>query len=97
MADNGVAFAGLMTAVQPAAKAGPALRVSMALGKFHGVIIARNAGGFSRYAHLAIGFESGDDFAAAAFGFFGKPFNKGGAVGDFAARFGQGFALFPRS
>jgi hypothetical protein len=39
-AENGVCSAGLSTTVQPAARAGPALRVIIALGKFHGVIIA---------------------------------------------------------
>ena len=38
-AENGVAVAGLATTVQPAASAGPALRVIMAFGKFHGVIM----------------------------------------------------------
>jgi hypothetical protein len=39
-AENGVAVAGFKTIVQPAAKAGPALRVIIAAGKFHGVIAA---------------------------------------------------------
>ncbi len=39
-AENGVCDAGLMTMVQPAASAGPALRVIIAAGKFHGVIAA---------------------------------------------------------
>ncbi|CAB4928032.1 unannotated protein [freshwater metagenome] len=34
---SGVSSAGLTTLVQPAAIAGPSLRVSMAAGKFHGV------------------------------------------------------------
>ena len=37
--DSGVSLAGLTTIVQPAAIAGPILRVPMAIGKFHGVII----------------------------------------------------------
>src|SRR5580704_13113293 len=40
-AENGVAVAGFNTIVQPAAKAGPALRVIIAAGKFHGVIAAQ--------------------------------------------------------
>ena len=36
--DNGVCRAGLTTIVQPAAIAGPILRVPIAIGKFHGVI-----------------------------------------------------------
>src|SRR5262245_65274892 len=39
-AENGVCAAGLSTTVQPEAIAGPALRVIMASGKFHGVIHA---------------------------------------------------------
>ena len=37
---SGVSAAGLTTIVQPAAMAGPILRVPMASGKFHGVIIS---------------------------------------------------------
>ena len=36
--DSGVSEAGLTTIVQPAATAGPILRVPMAIGKFHGVM-----------------------------------------------------------
>ncbi len=39
-ADSGVSSAGLTTMVQPAARAGPTLRVIIALGKFQGVIAA---------------------------------------------------------
>ena len=39
-ADRGVSSAGLTTTGQPAASAGAALRVIIALGKFHGVIAA---------------------------------------------------------
>ena len=35
---NGVSSGGLITTVQPAARAGAVLRVAMASGKFHGVI-----------------------------------------------------------
>ena len=40
MADSGVSAAGRATKEQPAASAGAALRVIMALGKFHGVMDA---------------------------------------------------------
>ena len=40
-AEYGVCPAGLITTVQPAASAGPALRVIMAFGKFHGVMSAQ--------------------------------------------------------
>ena len=39
-AEKGVWLAGFSTTVQPAARAGPALRVIIAFGKFHGVIMA---------------------------------------------------------
>src|SRR5262249_5272658 len=39
-AESGVWLAGFKTTVQPAASAGPALRVIIAAGKFHGVIAA---------------------------------------------------------
>ena len=39
-ADNGVSGAGFTIMLQPAARAGAALRVIIALGKFHGVIAA---------------------------------------------------------
>src|SRR5258706_14803529 len=44
-AENGVALAGLDTIGQPAASAGPALRVIIAAGKFHGVIAAHTPTG----------------------------------------------------
>ena len=44
-AEKGVALAGFSTIVQPAAKAGPALRVIIAAGKFHGVIAAQTPTG----------------------------------------------------
>ena len=37
-AENGVCEAGFSTTVQPAASAGPTLRVIIAIGKFHGVM-----------------------------------------------------------
>ena len=37
--DSGVCCAGLTTIVQPAATAGPILRVPIAIGKFQGVIM----------------------------------------------------------
>ena len=39
-AERGVSSEGFMTCVQPAAIAGPSLRVIMAAGKFHGVMAA---------------------------------------------------------
>ena len=48
---SGVLLAGLITPVHPAASAGPNLRVSMAIGKFHGVIAATTPMG-SRVARM---------------------------------------------
>jgi hypothetical protein len=39
-AESGVSSEGFMTMVQPAARAGPSLRVIIAAGKFHGVMAA---------------------------------------------------------
>ena len=47
-ADSGVAEAGLHTTAQPAASAGPTFRVSMAMGKFHGVMQATTPTGCLR-------------------------------------------------
>src|SRR3954463_14070288 len=44
-AEKGVWLAGLITTVQPAASAGPALRVIIAFGKFHGVMSAHTPTG----------------------------------------------------
>ncbi len=43
---SGVCWAGLTTIVQPAATAGPILRVPMASGKFHGVTNRQGPTGF---------------------------------------------------
>ena len=43
---------------------------------------------------LLVGGGSGNGFAVNTFAFFRIPFNIGGAIGDFAARFGERFALF---
>ena len=45
---SGVSLAGLMITVQPAASAGPILRVAMAAGKFHGVTSTLTPTGCSR-------------------------------------------------
>src|ERR1700761_9221313 len=56
-AENGVCEAGRMTPVQPAAHPGPALRVIIAAGKFHGVIAAKTPiGSFSTRMRRALAF-----------------------------------------
>ena len=56
--DSGVCAAGLTTIVQPAATAGPILRVPIASGKFHGVIIS--AGPTGRFIVISRVAPSGD-------------------------------------
>ena len=54
-AESGVWLAGFTTIVQPAASAGPALRVIIAAGKFHGVIAAHTPiGCFSTTMRLSV-------------------------------------------
>jgi hypothetical protein len=56
---NGVSLAGLQTIVQPAARAGAILRVSMAIGKFHGVIAAQTPIGSRSTSRLRPGMLGG--------------------------------------
>ena len=51
--ESGVCLAGLITIVQPAAIAGPILRVPIAIGKFHGVIEHARADGLLQRQHAA--------------------------------------------
>jgi hypothetical protein len=55
------------------------LRVIIAAGKFHGVIAAVT--------------PTGDRIAVDALALLGEPLDKGGGIGDLAARLGQRFAL----
>ena len=61
-AESGVCSAGFTTCVQPAASAGPILRVTIATGKFHGVIAAATPHGrrstSSRFAGSVAGIVS---------------------------------------
>ena len=54
-AENGVSEEGCATTVQPAASAAAALRVSIAVGKFHGVISATTPTGSSQSSTSALG------------------------------------------
>ena len=56
---SGVSSAGLTTMVQPAAMAGPILRVAMARGKFQGVIA--KAGPTGRWATNMLPVPSGEE------------------------------------
>jgi hypothetical protein len=91
---SGVSLAGLRTMVQPAATAGATLRVAMASGKFHGVMSRHGPDGFVLDQDLVLALGGGEVAAVVADGFLGEPAQELGAVGDFAAGFGQGFAHF---
>ncbi len=56
---SGVALAGLTMLVQPAAIAGPSLRVIIAAGKFQGVIAATTPTGWRRTSTRLAGFCAG--------------------------------------
>ena len=56
---SGVALAGLTTLVQPAAIAGPSLRVIIAAGKFQGVIAAVTPTGWRSTSTRLLGFAGG--------------------------------------
>jgi 2-keto-4-pentenoate hydratase/2-oxohepta-3-ene-1,7-dioic acid hydratase in catechol pathway len=79
--------------VQPAASAGPTLRVIIADGKFHGVIAAHHADRLLQHEEALVGRDGGNHVAVDALGFLGEPLDERGAVGDLAARFGERLAL----
>src|SRR3546814_16596875 len=58
-AESGVSSAGLRTTVQPAASAGATLRVTIASGKFHGVIAATTPTGPRSVHHRIVGGRPG--------------------------------------
>ena len=92
-AEKGVGRAGLSTMVQPAARAGPALRVIMADGKFQGVMAATTPiGSLSTTIRLSAAM-GGDGVAVDPLAFLREPLDEGGGVGDLAPGFGQRLAL----
>ena len=72
-AENGVCDAGFSTTVQPAASAGPALRVIIASGKFHGVMHGDDADRLLDDDDALVGLVRGDRVAVDALGFFAEP------------------------
>ena len=95
-AENGVCDAGFSTTVQPAAIAGPALRVIIASGKFHGVMQATTPIGSLMTTMRLSGWWRGNRVAVDALGFFAEPLEERRGVGDLAARLGERLALLGR-
>ena len=88
-----LAWRACTTKVQPAASAGPALRVIMAFGKFHGVMAATTPTGCLMTTMRGVGQWRGNGLAIDALGLLGEELDEGRAIGDLAAGFGQGLAL----
>ena len=79
--------------VQPAASAGPALRVIMAERKVPGRDRAHHAHGFAQDQDAAIGEVLGNGLAVDSLALFGKPLDEACGIGDLATRLGQRLAL----
>ena len=90
---RGVALAGLTMLVQPAAIAGPSLRVIIAAGKFQGVIAAVTPTGWRSTSTRFRGFWRGDDLAVDALGLAGEPLEEARGVLDLAGCLGERLAL----
>ncbi len=86
----------MQTKLQPAASAGPALRVIIADGKFHGVMAATTPTGWRKHDDALVGLVAGNDIAVQPFGLFGEPLDERGRVGDLALGLGERFALLGR-
>ena len=90
---SGVSEAGLSTTGQPAASAGPILRVAMAAGKFHGVTSTAIPAGLWCTMMRAPEAGARDKPAHVAHRLFGVPAKELGRVGDLAARVRQRLAV----
>ena len=93
---SGVSDAGFSTTGQPAASAGPILRVAMAAGKFHGVTKHGDAGRLVMREDAGAGGGRARDFADIAHGLFGIPAEEFGGISDLAARIRQRLAVLQR-
>ena len=82
--DSGVCSAGLTTIVQPAATAGPILRVPIAIGKFHGVISRHGPDRLPHHEEAAAAVRRDGVAALDAHGLLGEPAEELGRVGDLA-------------
>ena len=94
--DSGVCWAGLITIVQPAATAGPILRVPMAMGKFHGVTSRHDADGLAHDQEPARAVRGRRVLAVDAHGLLGEPPEELRRVGDLALRLGERLAHLHR-
>ena len=79
--------------MQPAASAGPTLRVIIASGKFHGVMQATTPIGSLMTTMRLSGWCAGNGVAVDALGFLAEPLEERRGVGDLAARLGERLAL----
>ena len=93
-ADRGVASAGLRTMQLPAASAGAALRVTMAEGKFQGVMPPTTPSGLRVTRIARIRAVGRDDIAVKPAPLLGEPAEETGGIFHFDPRLGQGFSLF---
>ena len=82
--------------VQPAASAGPILRVAIAAGKFHGVIRTEMPIGFVVNQDVVRAGRGMAVFAGDADSLFGIPAKEFSRIGHFAAGVGQSLAIFQR-
>ncbi len=93
---SGVSEAGFSTTGQPAASAGPILRVAIAAGKFHGVTSTAMPAGLCCTKMRAPDDGADRHLAEIAHAFFGVPAEELGGVGDLAARVRQRLAVLER-
>ena len=84
--DSGVSCAGFTTIVQPAAIAGPILRVPIAIGKFHGVISRHGPTGWRIVSSRPWPFGTDRVPAFDAHRLLGEPAQELGGVGDLGPR-----------
>src|SRR5579863_9292572 len=89
---SGVSEAGLTTTGQPAASAGPILRVAIAAGKFHGVTSTAMPAGLW-CTTIRAPEEGARQRADVTHCFLGVPAEELGGIGDFAARVRQCLAV----
>ena len=94
--DSGVCFAGFTTIVQPAAMAGPILRVPIAIGKFHGVIIRHGPTGCCMTSTRPAPLRRDCVVAVDPQRLLGEPAEELGRVGDLGLRLGERLAHLER-